>query len=133
MIRSKIDSRPGRGAFRLPARLTAAALALSCIFFAGGCAALVVGGAGNPGSYPGTSRSEARKAADERISGQIRAVFRADSYLQSAPPLVSTQDGQVTLTGTVTSYAARSQAETLAAGVQGVVGVHNKLRVTNGY
>ncbi len=106
---------------------------LAVVFLSSGCVALIAGGAGNPGSYPATSRSEAQAESDAKATRLIRTEFAGDRYLKSQQISVSTYNGVVTLTGNVPSYAARSQAEILAAGVQGVRSVNNELQVTNGY
>jgi len=107
-----------------------AGLLLSLLLL-GGCAALVVGG-GASGSYPATSAAAEQRAADQRISSAIRSELQADRILAGAEISVSTDGGVVTLEGVVVSYAARSQAETLAAGVRGVRVVDNRLKIKGG-
>ncbi len=114
-------------------RVIMVALFINMLLPTGGCVALVAGGAGKPASYPEASRSTEQSTADAEISALIRSEFAADSYLQSQQVMVSTRNGLVTLTGRVSSFEARSQAEILAAGIKGVTGVHNKLQVANGY
>lgn len=94
-----------------------------------GCTALVVGGAGQPGSYPAGQSDEAR-AADERISTSVRSMLAGEADLQQANIEVATRDGIVTLKGLVADYGARSQAELLAASVRGVRGINNRLAVS---
>lgn len=108
-------------------------LLLAAALLSSGCVALIAGGAGKPGSYPAASRSEAQATADATATSLIRTEFARDRYLKSQQISVSTYNGVVTLTGSVPGYAARSQAETIAAGIQGVRSVNNELQVTNGY
>lgn len=95
------------------------------------CTALVVGGAGNRGSYPAAQSDEAR-AADLRISEGVRASFAGDEELRLAQIKVNTLEGVVTLEGKVADYGARAQAELLTAGVSGVRGINNRLKISPG-
>lgn len=95
------------------------------------CTALVVGGAGNRSGYPDARSAEAR-AADARISEGVRASIAADPELRQAQIKVDTLDGVVTLAGQVADYEARAQAELLTAGVSGVRGINNRLKISAG-
>lgn len=97
----------------------------------GACTALVVGGAGNSTTYPPAQTEEAR-AADLRTTERVRASLAADAELRQAEISVATHDGVVTLSGKVADYKARAQAEMLTAGVNGVRGINNRLKVSAG-
>lgn len=94
-----------------------------------GCAALVVGGAGSRGSYPATAGTQ---DADAKISMLVRRELGSDRMLEGTQIKVTTQNGVVTLEGSVSSYSVRSQAETLTAGVAGVTGILNRLSIAGG-
>ncbi len=111
-----------------PTGRRAAGLAVVCSLLISGCTALVVGGAGSRSSYPAPA-GESQQSADQRISAAVRAQLAADRSLSGATISVSTLDGVVTLQGEVADYSARSQAETLVAGISGVRGIHNRLQV----
>lgn len=120
-----MPSDPGRNMVRAGlAVLLVASLVL------GGCAALVVGG-GAAGSYPSASGADNQRSADEKITAGVRAELSADRMLAGADITVSTVSGVVTLVGVVSSYSARSQAETLAASVGGVAVIDNRLKIKN--
>lgn len=112
--------------------LAAVILLTSMMLMATGCAALVVGGAGSGSDYPQSSRSEAAQSADQKISEAVRAELRADRLLAAANIEVATNNGVVTLDGSVANYTARAQAETLTAGIKGVRGIHNRLKIAGG-
>ena len=107
-------------------------LTMAAALAASGCAALVVGGAGSQGTYPSTTTSSTVSEADVRISNAVKAELRADRILSGVAISVSSRDGVVTLDGSVANYTARSQAETLTAGVAGVRGINNRLKIAGG-
>lgn len=112
--------------------LTATVILLALLSFAtGGCTALVIGGGGGS-SYPPAGKSESAQDADEKISAAVRAELEADRSLAGTVIRVSTLAGVVTLEGSVASYSERSQAEALAAGIQGVRGIDNRIKVDRG-
>lgn len=113
------------------AKLAGMLLLVSLVISAAGCTALVIGsGGGN--SYPAATRSEAARAADEKISAAVRSEFEADRILEGVEIKVSTMDGIVMLEGSVADYSVRSQAETLAAGITGVRGINNRIKISSG-
>lgn len=99
----------------------------------GGCAALVVGGVAKDGTYEATEEAGARSEHDRQLGVQVRDRFSGESELRNADIEVTVSDGVVTLTGIVEDFGERSQAEVLAAGVRGVRGIHNRLKVAETY
>ncbi|MDO6460474.1 BON domain-containing protein [Granulosicoccaceae sp. 1_MG-2023] len=67
--------------------------------------------------------------ADTAISSEIKAKYIAETDLAAFEIEVGTQDGTVTLDGTVTSEPAKTRAEEIAAEVEGVMSVENNLNV----
>lgn len=128
LVSEPVSGATGRpGGKRMKGRLIG--LLLLAALQTAACTALVVGGAGNSGSYPQGQSVEAR-AADERISNSVRSILAGEAELRQANIEVATQDGIVTLNGRVADYRIRSQAELLAASVGGVRGIHNRLAVS---
>lgn len=110
-----------------PERLTtllAAALILA------GCSSLMMSGGGSSyGAEDGTERSATEKARDANISAAVRSRYSGDPTVSAYAIGIQTVNGDVTLTGTVGSYAARNQAYRLARQVDGVNAVINRLSV----
>jgi len=105
---------------------------LTClvIFSLPGCTALMVGGAAAGGYQVGKDeRSAAQVSADGATTATIKTRLAADSLVNAFNVNVDTYAGQVTLRGTVGSAAARSRAQQIASGMDGVVSVRNELRV----
>jgi osmotically-inducible protein OsmY len=69
--------------------------------------------------------------SDASINGQIEALVRGEPLLDDVPIAVSTQDATVTLFGTVTSIQIAQLAGVLAAEVEGVRELINRLRVVD--
>ena len=90
------------------------------------CTAMMVGG-GQPADR--AERSAAVALADSAISGKIRSQYAADSVVGAFEVGIRTWNGTVTLSGTVGSFAAREQAESIASNTGGVRAVHNYIRV----
>jgi osmotically-inducible protein OsmY len=63
------------------------------------------------------------------ITAGVNAALAKDPDLSAMKIDVDTRDGQVTLNGTAPDAAAKSRATTLAAGVEGVGSVDNRLTV----
>jgi len=78
--------------------------------------------------------SAGMKAAvsDGAITTKVKAQFLANTDLRQADISVSTNNGVVTLTGTVPSVELRQLAVDLARHTGGVLRVENQLRVVNG-
>ena len=68
-------------------------------------------------------------ASDAMITTKVKAAFVADTSLSALDISVETQDGNVTLTGTVGTDAEIKQAADTAGGVEGVKQVQNNLTV----
>jgi len=127
LVPELVSGAAGRpGGRRIKGRLVG--LLLFATLQSAACTALVVGGAGQPRTYPQEQADEAR-AADERISNSVRSLLAGEAELRQAKIEVATQDGVVTLNGRVADYRVRSQAELLAASVGGVRGINNRLAV----
>jgi osmotically-inducible protein OsmY len=77
---------------------------------------------------PDTTARDGRPA-DATITMTIQSRYFGDDTVKGHEIDVDTDDGQVTLSGSVESEAARTRAETIAKGVTGVVAVKNDLRV----
>lgn len=69
--------------------------------------------------------------SDASINGQVEALIRGEPLLDGMPIAVSTHDATVTLHGTVTSLQVAQLAAVLAAEVEGVREVVNRLRVSD--
>lgn len=67
--------------------------------------------------------------ADSAITGEIKAKYIAEADLAALEIDVDTQDGAVTLKGSVPSEPAKSLAEEIASNVEGVKSVENDLDV----
>lgn len=66
---------------------------------------------------------------DATITGSVKSKMAADTNVSATSINVDTKDGVVTLSGTVDSATEKSQAETIAKGVEGVKSVTNNLTV----
>jgi len=66
---------------------------------------------------------------DAAITTSIKAKYLADDTLKGLDISVETQQGVVTLTGSVQSDSAKELATTIAQGVDGVTSVNNQLTV----
>ena len=71
----------------------------------------------------------AQLVTDPVITGKLKAKFADEKVLQGSHIDVDTNHGVVTLKGTVLSVTAKSRAETIAAGTEGVASVINLLVV----
>lgn len=95
-----------------------------------GCVAVVVGGAAVGGYYLGKDdRSASQIAEDSSITAKVKSRLIGDKYVDAFDINVDTYENVVTLHGNVTNTIARDQAEKLAAGVQGVLSVENRIKV----
>ena len=79
--------------------------------------------------------AQGSEPAGQRTDGQVEMdvvhALDASQALKDDLITAATIQGEVTLSGTVTSDASRSLAESIAKGVPGVTGVHNNLKVGN--
>ena len=110
-------------------RRVAIAVSLTAALILAGCSSLMMSGGG--GSYGSGSdeRSSTELAKDTAITTAVKARHMDDPTVNMFEIGVRTVNGQVTLTGTVGSYAARNQAYRLARQVDGVTSVVNQIRV----
>jgi osmotically-inducible protein OsmY len=86
----------------------------------------------SPGEYRGQFRGSGPRGyrrSDSRIREDACEALTEDSYLDASNIDVSAQDGEITLSGTVTSRADKRRAEDLAEAIRGVRDVHNRIRV----
>lgn len=70
-----------------------------------------------------------RAVEDTAVTASVKAAFALHRDLSRRPVGIETDDGVVTLSGTVVSEEERSSAEELATNVEGVAEVANRLRV----
>ena len=99
--------------------------------FAGGCTALVLGGAAAGGYAVGKDDRQVGTIVDDgSITATIKTKLIRSKYISAGRVNVDTHEGVVTLNGKVDSYVAREQAEQLASETKGVKSVINKLEVT---
>ena len=68
-------------------------------------------------------------AKDLAITAKVNAALAADDKLSAISVNVDTTDGRVALNGSAPDATSRDRAKTLAAGVEGVVAVDNRLTV----
>jgi osmotically-inducible protein OsmY len=67
---------------------------------------------------------------DEEVTLRVQRAMRRDPFVDRFDVGVTTFDGEVSLAGEVDSRFDRARAGEVAAGVEGVVAVHNNLRVS---
>ena len=95
-----------------------------------GCTAMMVGGAAVGGYQVGKDERPASVvASDSAITTKIKSKYVADSVVSVFSIGVRTYNATVTLTGTVGSFTARNQAETIARGTKGVQAVNNLITI----
>ena len=82
------------------------------------------------GQHAGRGPSDYRRN-DERIREDVCDELTDDSHLDATHIQVKVENGEVTLTGTVTSREQKRRAEDIAEGARGVSDVRNELRVRN--
>ncbi len=74
----------------------------------------------------------ARAAADKELAGRVKAALVAERNLNAHGIDVTAKDGAVTLYGTAETRMRRDMAEKIAARVEGVKSVENKLAIVAG-
>jgi BON domain len=92
------------------------------------------GGSGRPperGAHFGTGPKGYRRS-DERIREDVCECLYHQGDIDVSEAEVTVRDGQVTLTGTVSSRRAKRMVEEIIDDVAGVTDVHNQLRVQEG-
>ena len=76
-----------------------------------------------------TTEQAGRLAEDTSTSGEVREKLRDDPVVKGSRINVDTKNDVVTLSGKVTTAAARSRAGRIAAAHPGVKGVNNRIEV----
>ena len=105
-------------------------IVLSAVLCLSACTALMVGGAAVGGYQVGKDeRAAGVVASDSAITTKIKSKYVADAVVNVFNIGVRTYEGTVTLTGTVGSFKARNQAETLARDTNGVRAVNNLIEI----
>ena len=103
---------------------------VAMIFALSGCTALVVGGAATAAYQVGKDEREPGViASDSAITTKIKSKYAVDSVVSVFGIGVRTYEGEVTLSGTVSSDVARDVAVTLARDTGGVKSVSNQIVV----
>lgn len=94
------------------------------------CVPALIGGAAVGGYFIGKDdRSADQIARDSTITARVKSRFIGDKYVDAFDINVDTYEGKVTLQGEVNNNIAREQAAKLAAAVEGVTAVDNKIKV----
>lgn len=94
------------------------------------CSGMMLGGGSTGGSAVEKDRATtATQASDTVLSDRVRAQYAADPMLVKSTITVRASAGMVTLSGKVSTYAARESAEKLAMATDGVKGVDNQITV----
>jgi osmotically-inducible protein OsmY len=94
-----------------------------------GCSGLMMTGASSGSSVEKDRPSQSQASADSAITARVKSRYAADSLVGKFDVGVQTSGAMVTLSGTVTSYAAREAAEKLAISTDGVKAVDNQIEV----
>lgn len=101
------------------------------VLSAGGCAALVVGGAATGGYYVGKDeRAIGQIVDDASITASINAKYVNDPQVSAIDINVDTRSGVVTLYGNIGNATAARRAVEIARSTKGVRKVISKLVVT---
>jgi len=94
------------------------------------CSSLMVSGGSSTSSAAEAERAaKSVKAADTATTNRVKSAFAADAELGKQTIYVSTKAGMVRISGSVSSYDARENAEKLAMATDGVKAVENKITV----
>ena len=103
---------------------------VAMIFVLSGCTALLVGGAATAAYQVGKDERKPEViASDSAITTRIKSKYAVDSVVSVFGIGVRTYEGEVTLSGTVSSDVARDVAVTLARDTGGVKSVANQIVV----
>jgi osmotically-inducible protein OsmY len=89
---------------------------------------------GSPAVFTGcaataTKESTGEYVDDSAVTTKVKAAFAKDEAVKATEVKVETFKGVVQLSGFVSTAAEKARAETLAAGVDGVKSVQNKITV----
>jgi osmotically-inducible protein OsmY len=101
---------------------------LALVLLLAGCAGAVGSGYGQ-GGRAGDGRSYTEARADNTLTARVNTLLVQDRSVSAMSITVTTRDRVVTLSGEVASRAEALRAERLAASVDGVAAVVNRLRV----
>jgi hyperosmotically inducible protein len=88
--------------------------------------------ADNSSTAPGMQPAQGKQASDAAIGAGVTTALQNDSQLKGQNISVSSQNGLVTLSGTVAQAAQRDRAAQVTLAVNGVTGVANRLTVNGG-
>lgn len=77
------------------------------------------------------TKSDGNMMSDSTITAKIKSKYVSDSGIKGRNVHVSTNNGEVTLTGEVTSNEMREKAVTTARNTEGVREVNSELKVRN--
>lgn len=103
---------------------------VAMMFALSGCTALLVGGAATAAYQVGKDERQPEViASDSAITTKIKSKYAVDSVVSVFGIGVRTYEGEVTLSGTVSSDVARDVAVTLAKDTGGVTSVANQIVV----
>jgi len=92
-----------------------------------GCASAIGSGYGQ-GGRESDGRSYAEARADNTLTARVNTLLVQDRQIPAMDITVITRNGVVTLTGQVPNHTVVVRAGRLAASVQGVVAVNNRLQ-----
>jgi len=81
-------------------------------------------------SVEGAAERAADYLSDTALTARVKAALTTESALSPFSVGVESTRGVVTLTGDVRSKAERKLAERVAADIEGVIAVHNALRIS---
>jgi osmotically-inducible protein OsmY len=86
---------------------------------------------GTPGNSDGKTagRAVGDRIDDDAITAKVRTVLSTHRSTSTMKPDVETRNGQVTLTGSARSAAAKSLVTKLVTAIRGVTGVKNRMTV----
>lgn len=103
-------------------------MVLVCSLVICGCTSMMVGGGYQVDK---DERPAGVVASDSAITTKIKSKYAADPVVSVFNIGVRTWEGTVTLSGTVGSYIARDQAESIAKSTGGVKAVNNHLVIAD--
>jgi osmotically-inducible protein OsmY len=101
-------------------------LVLTTLALVAGCTAMLLGSGSEP---PAQERSAGVVSTDAQTTAAVRERLGREPGLSHQAIGVSTNQGRVTLTGSVNTYTERNLAAQVASSVPGVGSVDNRIRV----
>ena len=105
-----------------------ALIVLSSILMLSACTGMLLSG-GSGGERSTSAPRSTSSSVDSTISGALRQQYSATEDISQLGIGIRSQDGRVTLTGTVGSYDLRDQIVDIAKNTHGVVAVDSRLVV----